>query len=209
MLRLHNAVQIAEKMVAQGDFFSQNVSSCKIPSGQVRAVQFSDAIVAITRDASPACSLLIQLASQVFFLHGLKNGVAIRGALSRGLVTADFEHSIFFGQPIIDAYRLGESQCWYGVALHPTAEESQETNVGLLGEDEIPVVESFAVPTKTEEEPEELSVINWPVFAESRDDLVELLQPFDGRDSPEAGKLLKYHERTLSFAEKMWSKYRG
>ncbi len=100
---------------------------------QVRIVQFSDSIVALTRDASGTSSLLIQLVSQMFFLHALRLGTALRGAIARGTVTADFERSIFFGQPIVDAYLLEENQAWYGIAEHPSTRPDDDA--AAAGED--------------------------------------------------------------------------
>jgi len=209
MRGLHDAARLAEKLLAQGDLYSQVLSRSAAPPGQLKVVQFSDSIVVITEDASPASSLLIQRASQVFFLHALRHGIILRGAVARGIVTADFPHSIFFGQAIVDAYRLEEVQQWYGIAIHPSAERGEPADAPQLGNDEIPVVETFGVDLRGQETPEQLSVINWPVFADSLEMVEELLQPFDGTGSRGPEKLSAYHRKTLAFAQAMWRKYRG
>ena len=207
MRGLHEAANLAENLEVHGDSHSQVLSSLEAPSGQLKAVQFSDSVLAITVDASPASSLLIQLASQVLFLHALKHGVILRGAIARGTVTADFQRSIFFGQPIVDGYMLEEAQQWYGIAIHPSAECDEPGEATQIGSDEIPVVETFGVHIRGQTVPEQISVINWPVFADSLGHLTALLKPFDGARSPEKDKLSAYHKRTLTFAQAMWHKY--
>ena len=209
MLGLHDAIGLAHGLVAEGDERTQTVSRPTGLSSQLRGVQFSDAIAIITTDASASSSVLIQLASQLLFMHALKHGAVLRGAIARGTVTADFDRSIFFGQPIIDAYRLEEAQQWYGVAVHPTADGVDVSDVLQLTSAQIPLTETVEVPLKNEKAPAELSAINWPVLAESLDDLETMLSPFDGSDSSDPRRLGEYHDRTLEFAKAMWTSHRS
>jgi hypothetical protein len=209
MLGLHEIARLAEKLFARGDQYRQVLSRSSTFSGQLKAVQFSDSIVVFTADASSASSLLIQMASQMFFLHALRHGVIVRGAIARGSVTTDFTHSIFFGQAIVDAYRLEEAQQWFGIAIHPSAEQSVPEDVAELGNDEIPLVETFEVTLRGQEAAKPISVINWPVIVDRRENLAKLLRPFNGSKSREPDKLRAYHDRTLVFAQAMWRKYRG
>jgi hypothetical protein len=208
LLLLHAAARNAERMMATGDVGEQRLGRAEHVSGQLRILQFSDSILVLTKDASASSSLLVQLTGQAMFLAALHHGVILRGAIACGLMTADFDHSVFFGQPLIDAHRLEARQAWYGIALHPSAnlaeDEQQE-----LGYDDIPVSMPYPVPMKKQTEQEELCVINWPVFAESLGDLEILLRPFDGSGSMEAAKLATYHKHTLAFATNSWNIYRG
>jgi len=176
---------------------------------QVRIVQFSDSILVVTRDASGTSSLLIQLVSQMFFLHALRLGTVLRGAIARGTVTADFERSIFFGQPIVDAYLLEENQAWYGIAEHSSTRPDDaavaDQDIPQLGKADIPLTVLHEVPLKTAA-PTEMSVINWPVFCENDQRLDELLSHLRNEQSD---KLRAYYEATRSFAHRMLREFLG
>lgn len=52
----------------------------------------------------------------------INDEIPFRGAIAFGNMTLDIYNSIFFGQPLIDAYLLSEELSFYGVAVHATAE---------------------------------------------------------------------------------------
>ena len=52
----------------------------------------------------------------------IEDNIPFRGAIACGNMTLDIEHSIFFGQPLIDAYLLAEELSFYGIVVHATAE---------------------------------------------------------------------------------------
>jgi hypothetical protein len=168
------------------------------PGSQLRVVAFSDAILALTRDASATSSLLIQLVSQMFFLHALRLGTALRGAIARGTVTADFERSIFFGQPVVDAYLLEEDQAWYGIVEHFSMEADVSELTGEIRpitQDEAPLTLQHKVPLKSVGATR-MSVINWPVMCgdlEGADDLLRHLRS-------DSEKLNTYYQSTREFA---------
>lgn len=209
LLELHAAGENAMQMMSRGDEYSQTLSKTHVASGQLRAVQFSDSIVAITEDASPASSLLIEMASNIFFLRALQSGIVLRGAIAKGQVTADFKNSIFFGQPIIDAYRLEESQQWYGIAFHSSTVRQGPTDAKPIGKGEIPLAVTHAVHLKGEADPHDITVLNWPVIVRDEQVIKQMLAPFDGSQSPEPQKLGEYHRRTLEFAISMCRRFWG
>jgi hypothetical protein len=173
---------------------------------QLRIIQFSDSIIALTRDASSTSSLLIELVLQMFFLHALRSGTVLRGAIAYGTITADFERSIFFGQPIVDAYLLEEEQAWYGIVKHSTAVQTPENDdIKPLGEDDIPLTVSYRVPLKSSDGIE-IPVINWPVFCEDHTRLDELLSHLRNEDSE---KLNGYYRLTRAFGHAMLRRFRS
>jgi hypothetical protein len=186
-------------------------------AGHLRAVQFSDSIVLMTKDASSVASLLITLGSMLIFRQALEYGLPLRGAIAVGRATADFERSILFGQPIIDAYLLAEDQQWYGVVQHPDMDvlppEDDQGDLQELGDDEMPLTETFQVPLKVkgcQPETRSLQVVNWPIIVDTLGELHELLGRLKPSDShPEREKLTPYYESTLEFATTTWNKYRG
>jgi hypothetical protein len=172
----------------------------------VRVVQFSDSVVAFTPDTSTMSSIAIRLASMGFIFEGLSARIPLRGAIARGACTADFRHSIFFGQPIVDAYELGEDQQWYGVVEHENCEPKSEEDVDSIAEmqsDEVPLNELHYVSLKSGNR--DLCAINWPVFLESEAAVEQALSPFSNDNSP---KLHMYYRNTRDFALKSWRKYR-
>lgn len=50
------------------------------------------------------------------------SGIPHKGALAFGKMTQDYNKSIFFGQPLIDAYLLQEELMMYGIIIHSSAE---------------------------------------------------------------------------------------
>jgi hypothetical protein len=109
----------------------------------------------------------------------------------------DFQDSIFFGQPIVEAYELSEDQQWYGVAEHENCEPKQEGEAPLaeIQSDEVSLSEAYYVPLKSDNR--DLCVLNWPVFIESEAAVEEAFSPFKNCDSP---KLHMYYQNTNEFA---------
>jgi hypothetical protein len=209
MRALHDRARLAEKQ-ARGML---GVSAAATPIFErerkgtefIRVVQFSDSIVAFTRDASSISSIAIRLASMGFIFEGISARIPLRGAIARGECTVDFRHSIFFGQPIVDAYELSEDQQWYGVVEHENCEPKQEgeASVAEIQSDEVSLSEPHYVPLKSGNR--DLCVLNWPAFIESEAAVEEALSPFKNSDSP---KLHMYYRKTNEFAMKSWRKYR-
>jgi hypothetical protein len=208
MKALHNRARLAEKQargrlsVSQKNIFERN----KKGTAFIRVVQFSDSIIAFTRDASPISSITIRLASMGFIFEGISARMPFRGAIASGEVTADFQHSIFFGQPIVDAYELSEDQQWYGVVEHENCESAQHEDRASLPEirsDQVALSEPYYVPLKSGGR--NLCVLNWPVFIDSEAAIEHALLPFKNSDSP---KLHMYYRNTRDFALKSWRKYR-
>ncbi len=93
---------------------------------QVRFNSYSDSIMIYSKDDS-----FESLFSIIFNISTITNsllvqGVPHKGALAFGNMTLDFKNSIFFGQPLIDAYLLQNELLFYGILVHATAEERIE-----------------------------------------------------------------------------------
>lgn len=54
----------------------------------------------------------------------LIDAIPHKGAAASGVMTLDTVNSIFFGQPLIDAYLLQEELNFYGIVVHATLEQS-------------------------------------------------------------------------------------
>lgn len=80
----------------------------ELEDDQTRSVTFSDSIIFFSKGDTKKDAFKILLDCYGILLRSLENGIAIKGAVSFGQVTVDFDNSLFFGQAIIDAYLLHE-----------------------------------------------------------------------------------------------------
>lgn len=89
----------------------------------VKITTYSDSIMVYSKEDSMAS--LTSLISAVSMLTNelFNKGIPHKGAVAFGNMTLDSERSIFFGQPLIDAYLLQEELQFYGVIIHATAEQ--------------------------------------------------------------------------------------
>jgi hypothetical protein len=90
---------------------------------ELKSVIFSDSILIISKNSTKESLDGILFTLQNFFVHCLVNKIPLKGSVSKGLFTANFESSLFFGQPIIDAFKLQEELQMYGVILDHNTEE--------------------------------------------------------------------------------------
>lgn len=88
----------------------------------IKLISFSDSIVFFTNEDKPNDFLLLSYAIKSIISQAIQLGIPIKGAISYGLMTADFENSIFFGKPLINSYLLQEEVQYYGVILDNYAE---------------------------------------------------------------------------------------
>ena len=90
---------------------------------RIKSVTFSDSILFISQDDSVEDFLQISFALSIFQEASLQRGAPTKGAMSLGMLTADFDNSIFFGQPLIDAYLLQDQLKYYGIIADNKVEE--------------------------------------------------------------------------------------
>jgi len=103
---------------------------------RIRSITFSDSILFISQDDSTEDFLQLSFALSIFQEASLQRGAPTKGAMSLGMLTADFENSIFFGQPLIDAYLLQDQLKYYGIIADNTIDEYILNKNRLLRSDE-------------------------------------------------------------------------
>ena len=86
----------------------------------VLPVVFSDSIIFISGDNTLYDAKKAIYVASYFLYSLLTENIPVKGALSYGTFSADFEKSSFFGRPLIDAYLLAEETHFYGAVLHNT-----------------------------------------------------------------------------------------
>lgn len=92
----------------------------------IKTTNYSDSIIIYSKDSS-----LNSLDSFIYTVSAftnvlLANVIPHKGAVAFGMMTFDSVNSIFFGQPLIDAYLLQEELEFYGIIAHATIENEIE-----------------------------------------------------------------------------------
>ncbi len=86
-------------------------------------VIFSDSILLVSWDESPLSLLVLLFRVQCLLDDAMSLGIPLKGAIAFGTFTADQRNSLYFGQPLIDAYHLQAEIQLYSVVLHHTVEK--------------------------------------------------------------------------------------
>lgn len=124
----HNEVYEMMKKIDDIKNHVESVEWIESNAKLVKTTTYSDSIIAYSMDNSyESFDFLVSTIS------GLTNyliveGIPFKGAFAFGIMTLDTEKSIFFGQPLIDAYLLQEEVHFYGILFHATVEKEIENN---------------------------------------------------------------------------------
>ena len=128
----HSSVKT--KMLKFSKFFSdlekvtEEVSLKKANSlSRIKTTVFSDSVLLISEDGSAKSLKSIVVACELILAKSFDSGIAIKGAVSYGMITADFLNSLFFGKGLIDAYKLEEELLFFGIALDHKVEKKLRT----------------------------------------------------------------------------------
>ncbi|AWA30945.1 hypothetical protein HYN48_13145 [Flavobacterium magnum] len=100
---------------------SQEIVS-KNSQSVLKSTIFSDSIILISNNNTVSSAANIMLHSSLLMTVAIRLGIPMKGCIAHGKFTADFENSIFFGQPLIDAYLLEEELSLYSIVLHNSFE---------------------------------------------------------------------------------------
>lgn len=169
----------------------------------VRTTTYSDSIMVYSKDESlESFEYLIKTVAMLtheLFIEGIPH----KGSVAHGLMTLDIENSIFFGQPLIDAYLLQEELNFYGIILHATCESQIENKFKKL----IPFVNNYMCPFKTGNS-NHLTVCPIFTYGEKykahREKMFEAIKKFRHLTS---GGLRKYIDNTEVYLKKINSLY--
>ena len=93
-----------------------------------KTVIFSDSILIFSVGDTLSDAENILFDCKWLMNHSMMNNIPMKGAISHGLFTANIEKSIYFGQPLIDAYNLSNEMKLYGGLLHNTFENHSQIN---------------------------------------------------------------------------------
>ena len=158
----------------------------------VYPVSFSDSIILFSDDDSENSAIDIILNAANILSEAIKNEIPLKGAIAFGKMTIDKDKSLYFGQPLIDAYELHKELEIYGVVLHHTTQKRlEELGMGhlltslFLGQ--------YLVPMKSGKISHHF--INWAFMSEKPLDSVNKLY------NSVSGSPRKYIDNTLEFLD--------
>src|SRR5690606_37422411 len=77
----------------------------------------------ISKDNTKKSFYSIIYACQFLLCDSFESRIPMKGAISYGRITADFQKSLFFGKALIDAYALQEQLFIYGIVLDEKVEK--------------------------------------------------------------------------------------
>lgn len=128
----------------------------------IQSVTFSDTILLFTRGSSDTdLRSLIILVGEIFH-KALCKAVPVRAGIAFGTFYFNITKSMYSGPALIDAYHVGESAQWLGIALSESVQERASALNMRSGKSS--VVVPWALPLANGSRP--CSVINWPaIFA--------------------------------------------
>ncbi len=146
MLKIHESMESMNFMsgLTLGTSIEINNSTYEFSNYNSKATMFSDSFVIFTESDSKDDFFNLILQSIEFFQECIINNIPIKGAISHGTITADFEKNIFFGKAVIDAYRLEEELQLYGIVIDSKCEKA----IKKFRAEETPFIEMYNVPFK-------------------------------------------------------------
>jgi hypothetical protein len=86
-----------------------------------KPVWFSDTFVFYTEGEETSQLGFLSLLAQEFAYYLIRSKIPVRGAIAHGLVYADHNAGVIFGDALGEAYEFAESQDWLGLILCPSA----------------------------------------------------------------------------------------
>jgi len=99
---------------------------------RIKVVMFSDTILLISMGSTLDDFIQISYLTGWVLKHCLLTHIPIKGAMSFGTFTADFEKSVYVGRPLVDDHLLQEELKYYGVIADCTVEDQMKNDMGLF-----------------------------------------------------------------------------
>lgn len=95
----------------------------------IKTTNYSDSIMIYSKDDSKDSLLSFVYTVSSFTNDLLTEAIPHTGAVAYGMMTVDSTNSIYFGQPLIDAYLLQQELEFYGIVAHATVENEIENKL--------------------------------------------------------------------------------
>jgi len=199
-----NIVKKLEKISDTIDFISGEASHnilkdqiLGLEENQTKAISFSDSIVVFSKGNTLVDASKIICDAHAIMYYALETSIPIKGALSFGKMTVDFEKSLFFGKPLIDAYLLQEDLNLLSVIIDNKFEKQMGNyNEKVFNRDNI--ICNYDVPMK-------FGKIKHELIRPSPNTLEDRLLGLESLYLNTSGKPRIYLDNTLKF----WESLRG
>jgi len=93
-----------------------------VENSQTKWITFSDSLIIFSKGNELKDLIKIIVEASYILFTSIQDGLPIKGAISCGTLTVDFENSMFFGQSLIDAYLLHDELEMYNAIIDHSAE---------------------------------------------------------------------------------------
>lgn len=195
----HEVVYEKMKKVSKAMEVNQSVFSVDYESDNfnlnIIMMTYSDSIMVYSRDNSDSCLENFIASVSALSEDLFKAGIPHKGAVAFGKMTLDFENSIFFGQPLIDAYLLQDELKLYGIVVHPTAEFENDFALDqTVIEYSCPFKSGFA---------KHITILPGTFFSDPFDEreYAELIESINNLKINTSGALRMYVDHTINYLE--------
>ena len=193
----HNAVkkkmELFHNVIKDNESYIQSIGKKANKDTVIRTSIFSDAILVISESKNDKSLEALTAFCSSMFRNCIERGIPIKGAISCGKITADFEKSLFFGKALIDAYLLGEECFMYGIVADNKVEKlikSHKTGFGdQFAYGKVPMKSGFI----------NHYAVNW--YSNRFPELAPI-ESIEAFYDTVAGRPRKYVDNTLDFANK-------
>jgi hypothetical protein len=160
----------------------------------VRTTFYSDSIMIYSKDKSVDSFHELAIVVSAFTSDLFTEGIPHKGAIAFGEMTLDNDKSIFFGQPLIDAYLLQEELYFYGIIIHASAEKEIEKNPDSDGKR---FTKNYLCPLKPNGNANHLTI--FPLYSQDNSESEILLLSIKKLRFNTSGILRKYIDNTESY----------
>ena len=142
--KLKDVLKFMENQDSENNKFLKPLNIKKF---QTRSITFSDSIIFFSQGDTIKDFEKIVIDSYFIIQKSIENGLGIKGALSYGEITVNFENYLFFGQPIIDAYLLHDELLLYSAIL----DNNIEAKLNKIGTHSLPkdIIVDYKTPLKS------------------------------------------------------------
>lgn len=90
--------------------------------GKMNWVQFSDSILIAVNGDDTMFFQTISDAAVILMQTSMELGIPLKGVIAKGEFTFEKSNQLFFGRPLVDAYRLHDEIKFYGIVVHHSAQ---------------------------------------------------------------------------------------
>jgi hypothetical protein len=113
---------------------NKGLAEKEMDKDQTKVITFSDSIIVFSKSDKYNDALKVIYDAYNIVRDSVEKGIPIKGSIAYGQITVDFNKSLFFGKPIIDAYLLHEELQMITAIFHHSFEvKIQEYIDELIG----------------------------------------------------------------------------